>query len=318
MKKLKITLLALFISVVAMAQSGIVFQGIARDNSAAAIKDKTMTFTFRITKTDGTDLYKETQQIKTDNFGLFSHIIGTGNALTGSFGALDFTQTNLKAIISVDNSGTDTQIYDQKFEYVPYAKRATSAKNAEQAQHAERATSAKNADDGVPIGTVVTFLGVTAPKGWVLCHGQAITDAKYAKLRAVLGNSNKVPDLRGRFLKGAGVSSNIPLTQYDEEIHVRVYQNQSIMRHTHHFDRTFTTTRNGAHSHKYTDPRKGDYIGLRHDSNGSSAEYPSINGGTTTSSGDHTHSVHVKGDTHQSGTEENRPWSYTVNYIIKY
>lgn len=302
MKNFRITFVLLFITLATMAQSGIVLQGIARDNNAAAISNRTMTFTFRITKSNGSDLYKETKQIRTDNFGVFSHVIGTGNAVTGVFSRVDFAEQDLKAVVSINKDGDKIQIYDQKFEYVPYA---------------VRAKTAKNADDGSPVGTVVAFLGNRAPEGWIMCHGQYIKDAKYAKLRAVLGNSNRVPDLRGRFVKGAGISSNIPRNQYDE-VGVRVYQNQSIMRHNHYFDRRFYTSLNGEHTHRYTNPHIGRYRGLSSDSNGSAVEYPRADGGTTTKSGNHRHTVHVHGHTHHEGSEENRPWSYTANYIIKY
>jgi microcystin-dependent protein len=62
-----------------------------------------------------------------------------------------------------------------------------------------------------PPGTVVAYMGATAPTGWLLCNGQPISRyAPYDKLYAVIGNACgspnanefNVPDFRGRFLRG--------------------------------------------------------------------------------------------------------------------
>lgn len=301
MKNLKTILLALFISVVAYAQQGIVFQGIARDNNSAAITDETLSFTFRITKSDGSELYKETQQIRTDNFGVFSHVIGTGTPVTGTFGGVDFQQADLKSIINVNYNGNDTQIYNQPFQYVPYA---------------------KVAGNGVPVGTVMPFLGDHAPEGWLLCHGQSIADAKYAQLRAVT-HWNTVPDLRGRFLKGAGISSNIHITQYDE-VGVRAYQDQSIMRH-YHDKGSLGTSSAGNHSHVVSLGKWGRSFAGSDDAEHTMYFHRDwdVNNVTqgnfhrrTQDAGAHTHQI--TGATAWHGTEENRPWSFSVNYIVKY
>jgi len=62
-----------------------------------------------------------------------------------------------------------------------------------------------------PPGTVISFAGSTAPEGWMLCDGAAISRTQYAALFAAIGttwgNGNgsttfHLPDLRGRFLRG--------------------------------------------------------------------------------------------------------------------
>ena len=62
----------------------------------------------------------------------------------------------------------------------------------------------------LPVGCVQAYMGAVEPAGWLICNGQTFDTAKYPDLYAVL-NSNKVPDLRGEFLRGAG--SN-PITGY--------------------------------------------------------------------------------------------------------
>ena len=64
------------------------------------------------------------------------------------------------------------------------------------------------AENGVPIGTVVSFFGDTPPEGWLLCNGQIISNnERYKNLRKLIGD--KVPDLRGRVVVGAGQTDGL-------------------------------------------------------------------------------------------------------------
>jgi microcystin-dependent protein len=62
-----------------------------------------------------------------------------------------------------------------------------------------------------PAGTVISFAGSTAPEGWMICDGAAISRTDYAGLFAAIGEAwgngdgtttFHIPDLRGRFLRG--------------------------------------------------------------------------------------------------------------------
>lgn len=62
-----------------------------------------------------------------------------------------------------------------------------------------------------PIGACIDFAGTTAPAGWLLCYGQAISRTTYASLFSVIGTSFgsgngsttfNIPDLRGRIIAG--------------------------------------------------------------------------------------------------------------------
>lgn len=64
----------------------------------------------------------------------------------------------------------------------------------------------------VPPGTVVGFAGDTAPAGWLLCDGAAVSQTTYAALFRAIGTAHgsgggigmfNLPDLRGRFVRGA-------------------------------------------------------------------------------------------------------------------
>src|SRR5688500_3491205 len=81
---------------------GIAVQGIARDAEKAALVDEPLTFVFEIQDAaGGTSYYKEDVLIKTDPYGVFSHIIGTGNVLAGSgnFNEIPFGKTHMKLAI---------------------------------------------------------------------------------------------------------------------------------------------------------------------------------------------------------------------------
>ena len=63
----------------------------------------------------------------------------------------------------------------------------------------------------VPAGVVMAYAGATAPTGWLLCNGSAISRSTYADLFTAIGvahgygdNSTtfNLPDYRGRFIRG--------------------------------------------------------------------------------------------------------------------
>ena len=67
--------------------------------------------------------------------------------------------------------------------------------------------------DTTPIGKIVMYAGSSAPRGWLLCQGQAVSRTTYAKLFSVIGTTYgsgdgsttfNVPDMRGRSPLGVG------------------------------------------------------------------------------------------------------------------
>ncbi len=71
---------------------------------------------------------------------------------------------------------------------------------------------AVKARHGVAPGAVAAHAGPTAPPGWLLCDGAAVEQAEYPALYEAIGDywgsdtgsTFVLPDLRGRFLSGAG------------------------------------------------------------------------------------------------------------------
>lgn len=77
-----------------------------------------------------------------------------------------------------------------------------------------------SATSAFPIGGITAFAGTSAPAGYLLCDGTAVSRTTYASLFAAIGTAFgagdgsttfNVPDLRGRFLRGVdGTAGNDP------------------------------------------------------------------------------------------------------------
>lgn len=75
-----------------------------------------------------------------------------------------------------------------------------------------------------PIGTINAFGGATAPEGWLLCQGQALSRTDYADLFAVIGTNYgagdgsttfNLPDMREAAPVGAGTSTRSTIATHD-------------------------------------------------------------------------------------------------------
>lgn len=78
---------------------------------------------------------------------------------------------------------------------------------------------------GVPVGTIISFAGSVAPAGgWLVCDGSLYskTDETYKQLYNVIKetynqvgdteNLFRVPDLRGRFIRGTGTDGSADMS----------------------------------------------------------------------------------------------------------
>lgn len=278
-------------SIFSQTNTGISIQGIARNASKAALPDELLTFTFEIQEAGGgISYYNEDVDIRTDPYGVFSHIIGTGNVLAGSgnFNEIPFRQTPMKLTISVNYGGNDVEISNAPFQYAPYA---------------------ISAENGVPSGTIVAFAGeeINIPLGWVLCDGRALNTIEGSiNLINLIGPN--VPDLRGMFLRGTGTS---PVNSQNGPA-LRATQLDAIKSHS---SNTATTSNDGAHVLTYTDKFHSDNAPGTSDSAAGGGD---TGGGNASvdhdlAVGNHTHTVTVS----YSGATETRPVNYGINYIIK-
>ncbi|MEM0995447.1 MAG: tail fiber protein [Bacteroidota bacterium] len=147
--------------------------------------------------------------------------------------------------------------------------------------------------NAMPVGTVVSFAGSDAPNGWVLCDGRTIDRTDYPALFDLIGN--RLPDLRSRFVVGAGHGPNLQNRDLHaaggkEDVQLTVAE---MPVHQHYgfgeygTDWPYGTTGNGH--------EPGSHGGRDNDNN----YY-----GTTSAGGDQAH--------------ENMPPWYALTYIIKY
>lgn len=178
----------------------------------------------------------------------------------------------------------------------------------------------------VPPGTIVAYVGATAPAGWLMCEGAQVSRSTYANLFAVIssqfgsGNNSTtfhLPDCRGRFVRGwdhgAGRDPQATLRTPSASggnagDAIGSIQGGSFQSHTHPLS-------DPGHTHNILGSGNAGVGGVGHIAMGSAiGSYmygmfgwlPYVQGSTT-------------GVTMQaSGGSETRPLNINVNYIIKY
>lgn len=175
-----------------------------------------------------------------------------------------------------------------------------------------------------PAGSIMMWPSNTIPTGWALCDGSSYSRSEYAALFAVLGttygsndnSSFKLPDMRGLFVAGKGANNYSTLNQKGGANTVALTESQ-MPKHNHDdgkhdSDQTITTSSNGNHHHTVYGTGK-DYSTGKAYSSGSSVETANFN---TSDNGAHTHTFTMKARG-GSDAHENRPPYIVLNYIIK-
>lgn len=163
----------------------------------------------------------------------------------------------------------------------------------------------------IPAGGIILWSGIISsiPTGWVLCDG-----------------SNGTPDLRNRFIVGAGGQYNRDDTGGSDEV---TLTNGQMPSHTHTMSwegghsHSGNTNPNGAHTHDISAKRDSSSTTTGHIKYAQGSNRNDI---TTKAAGSHTHSLNisnVSNHTHTNSTEgndqahENRPPYYALAYIMK-
>jgi microcystin-dependent protein len=205
-----------------------------------------------------------------------------------------------------------------------------------------------------PVGSMTMFGGASAPTGWLMCDGTAVSRTTYASLFAVIGTAYgagdttttfNVPDLLGRIPMGAGTGTGLTARTLGEELgsESTTLTSSHIPEHNHtynisHDHAAFNTTGGeGAHTHDIK-TRKVTTSSHDHDNSDanvgpSTAAGSGAFGGTTQndaalSAGAHNHSVNVPNYSVANSTSGNygtaSPTAVTavqpstvVNFIIK-
>ena len=197
----------------------------------------------------------------------------------------------------------------------------------------------------VPIGSVIAYGGGVAPDGWHLCDGSAHGSAA---LQAVIGSAN-APDLRGRFIVGAGPGYAVGDTGGAESVTLTAAQS-GLPAHSHtasagnasadHSHPLSSGVVSSAGAHTHPSPATFDYALTANGGDATAAKgsgsfqyvsgyvdnIPSAGAHTHTLSGStagqsvtHSHTVTVNSVSaaSASASHENRPPFYALTYIIR-
>lgn len=148
-------------------------------------------------------------------------------------------------------------------------------------------------DIGFHYGMILMWSGSidTIPSGWHLCDG-----------------TNGTPDLRDRFIVGAGSGYVVGASGGSNSVVLNVNQLPS---HTH----TATINNAGIHNHSYTYTSATEYV----HSGTSGGHYAPLQRSSTEytgNAGSHKHEVTIN-NTGAGGGHENRPPYYSLAYIMK-
>jgi len=109
----------------AQAPKGINYQGVARDNEGTPYASKSIAVRISILKdaAGGEVEYSETHKLQTNQFGLFTLVIGQGTKITGDFAFISWAVGNKWLQVEIDpNGGTSFSLAgSQQLMTVPYA-----------------------------------------------------------------------------------------------------------------------------------------------------------------------------------------------------
>lgn len=179
-------------------------------------------------------------------------------------------------------------------------------------------------------GVIQMFAGATAPTGWLICDGSAVSRTTYATLFAVIDTTYGVgdgsttfnlPDLRGRVAIGAGDGTATEATTHNlgqkggRENAITPYHN-----HTVTATQSGVSITGGGHSHKLRVHADTVASGTKYDrpnswASGQAEGYTSSNVTHTHTLPAHTHTISYAG-TNGNATGANMQPYLTVNYII--
>lgn len=178
-----------------------------------------------------------------------------------------------------------------------------------------------------PPGTVLPYAGATAPAGYLLCYGQAVSQTTYAALYAIIGHTFGadpgggnfiLPDLRGRVPLGKdnmGGSSANRITDTEADTVGSAAGSESHLHATG--DVTLTAAQSGlpAHSHTVTERvsssqpnQDGIVVGVNAPGGGGPISTNAVSAAAASSAHNHGNTQTV---------DHTMPY-LTLNYIIKF
>lgn len=138
--------------------------------------------------------------------------------------------------------------------------------------------------DVIPAGVMMPYAGTSAPVGWLLCDGSAVSQSAYPQLYALVGatfgsasaGQFRLPDLRGRTVFG--------FTSSDSNFDTRGKTGGSA---------SVTLTTSNMPSHTHTTPNHDHSASTSNLSTGSSGDHGHTITSSSTSAGSHSHAVSI-------------------------
>ena len=197
-----------------------------------------------------------------------------------------------------------------------------------------------------PAGALMQFAGTTAPTGFLLCEGQAVSRNAYPDLNTVLQTAGypygsgdgsttfNVPDLRGRVAVGKGTHEDVNALNDNDGAAVEnrrpkhAHSGSATSSPHNGHQHTGSTSTNGDHWHSSSGESANLAFNFRRDANAQGVAGVTVGSvtGTTNTTGNHNHSFTTdSGGAHdhtvsmtvgQTGLNDS-PAYVVVNYIIK-
>ena len=184
----------------------------------------------------------------------------------------------------------------------------------------------------MPSGAITQFAGSSAPTGWLVCDGSAISRTTYAALFAVIGSTYgagdgsttfNLPNLKGRVPVGLDSAQ----TEFDAlgetggaKTHTLTTAEMPSHTHTQNaHNHTGSALSAGSHQHGYIEPYNTSGMGPA----GSYGYYHYARSALTDSAGAHTHTLSIDNatatnqNTGGGGAHNNLQPYIVLNYIIK-
>ena len=187
-------------------------------------------------------------------------------------------------------------------------------------------TCSWQAPSAVPTGLIAPMGMSSAPTGWLVCDGSAVSRSTYAGLFSIIGttwgtgdgsSTFNVPDLRGAVLRGtgtAGVSSDYVGPN------VGAYQDDQNAEHNHSASSSSSGSSNSTGSHQHNAAGNTPFAGSHFANLGAFNGFINTNHQKVASAGSHSHSISVSTSTSigNQGSTEARVYNRGVQYCIKF
>ncbi len=198
------------VSLFGQVPQGLNYQAVARDNSGTILQNQHISVRFTITNDQaGAVQYQEIQNATTNEFGLFSLIVGRGIPITGTFSDIDWKTIVPWLQVDMDMNGGTSYVTmgTSPLQSVPYALYAASGNQGPSGPQGEKGDTGTTGPQGL-IGPI----GPTGPQGppGLLSDGNSAGNTPYWNGTSWKVNSSNIYNNGGN----VGINTNIPLGKF--------------------------------------------------------------------------------------------------------